>query len=200
MVSEIIMDTKKLLPILLAPFLLIGCAHKINLTPPLNTLDIKNLETISKNVGYYISAEDKAKEVTTPGGGGDKVKYTTYSDLEPALRHALDNIFDDVHALPAPDDAEFLSQNKISYVFTPSFETDSSSTSFVTWPPTDFTIIMTCTATDPAGNSVWESTIKGRAIAAFSEFNNDFSLAARRAAKDIFIRFENEIIKSDAFK
>ena len=86
------MIQKKAILLLTVPLLLMGCAHKINLTPPLNTLDKQSLTESLKNVGYYISAEDKAKEVTTPGGGGDKVKYTTYADLEPALKHALDNL------------------------------------------------------------------------------------------------------------
>lgn len=194
------MIAKKTLLLLTAPLLLIGCAHKINLTPPLNTLDKQALTESVKNVAYYISAEDKAKEVTTPGGGGDSVKYTTYADLEPALKHALDNLFAEVHAMPAPDDAEFMSSNEISYVFTPSFETDSSSSSLLTWPPTDFSIKMTCTASDSQGNKVWQSTIEGNGKAEFSEFKHDLSLSARRAAKDVFVKFEDEVNASDAFK
>ena len=194
------MIQKKAFLLLTVPLLITGCAHKINLTPPLNTLDKQTLTESVKNVGYYISAEDRAKEVTTPGGGGDKVKYTTYADLEPALKHALDNLFTEVHAVPAPDDTEFLSSHEISYVFTPSFETDSSSSSFLTWPPTDFSIKMTCTANDSQGNTVWQSTIEGDGKAEFSEFKHDLSLSARRAAKDVFIKFEDEVNGSDAFK
>ncbi|MES9904188.1 MAG: hypothetical protein ABW168_16135, partial [Sedimenticola sp.] len=51
--------------------LISGCAHQINLTPPLNTLDKENMRSILKNAGYYISDENRAKEVITPGGGGD---------------------------------------------------------------------------------------------------------------------------------
>jgi hypothetical protein len=199
-VKEIVMIQKKVFLPLTVPLLLMGCAHKINLTPPLNTLDRQALAQSIKNVGYYISPEDKAKEVTTPGGGGDKVKYTTYADLEPALKHALDNLFADVHAVPAPDDAEFLSKNEISYIFTPSFVTDSSSSSLLTWPPTDFTIKMTCTANDPQGNTVWKSKIEGNGQAEFSEFKHDLSLSARRAAKNVFTKFEDEVSSSDVFK
>lgn len=186
--------------LLFLPFFLIGCAHKINLTPPLNTLDLKGVNQIAKNVGYYISPEDKAKEVVTPGGGGDKVKYTPYADLEPALKQALDNVFADVHAVESLDNKVFLDDNGISYVFIPKYTTDSSSSSILFWPPTDFSISMSCAATDAAGNKIWESTIEGSGKAEFSEFKHDLSLSARRAAKDVFVKFEEEIDRTDALK
>lgn len=194
------MHKKRSLVLLFLPFLLIACAHKINLSPPLNTLDINEISAIGKNVGYYISAEDKAKEVVTPGGGGDKVKYTPYGDLEPALKQALDNIFADVYAVHSMDDQDYLTSNDISYVFIPVIETDSSSSSVFTWPPTDFTISLTCRANDPSGKTVWNSTVEGKGKAEFSEFKHDLSLSARRAAKDAFVKFEKEINQSDAFK
>jgi hypothetical protein len=33
---------------------------------------------MAKKAAYYISDEDRAREVTTPGGGGDKVRYFPY--------------------------------------------------------------------------------------------------------------------------
>ena len=186
--------------LLLMPLFLIGCAHKINLTPPLNTLDMKGINPIAKNVGYYISPEDKAKEVETPGGGGDKVKYTPYADLEPALKQALDNIFVDVQPIESLENKAFLDDNGISYVFIPKFTTNSSSSSVFTWPPTDFSISMTCSATDAAGNKVWESTVEGKGHAEFSEFKHDLSLSARRAAKELFVKFEEEIDQTDTLK
>jgi hypothetical protein len=186
--------------LLFIPLFLIGCAHKINLTPPLNTLALKGINPVGKNVGYYISPEDKAKEVVTPGGGGDKVKYTPYADLEPALKQALDNIFADVKPVESLENKAFLDDNGISYVFIPKFTTDSSSSSAFTWPPTDFSISMSCTANDAAGNKVWESTVEGNGKAEFSEFKHDLSLSARRAAKDVFVKFEEEIEQTDALK
>ncbi|RDH80953.1 MAG: hypothetical protein DIZ78_18020 [endosymbiont of Escarpia spicata] len=109
-----------------------GCAHQINLTPPLNTLDSDGLASIAKSVGYYISEADRAKEVETPGGGGDKVKYKPYSDLEPALKHALANIFSDVHSVPSLDNRDFIQSNNITYIFVPTIATDSSSDSILT--------------------------------------------------------------------
>jgi hypothetical protein len=180
--------------------LLTGCAHKINLTPPLNTLDLKDGTSIDKNVGFYISAEDLIKEVNTPGGGGDSVKYTPYSDLKPALKKALNNIFAEVYSLETLENIDFYKANNISYIFVPSIETDSSSSSMMTWPPTDFTIQLQCKALDNSGHTVWESQVTGEGNAEFSEFKHDFSLSARRAAKEAFINLEKEIIKSGVFQ
>ena len=68
--------------------LLFGCAHPITITPNTSNIDRKDAYEINKNVGYYISAEDRFKEVITPGGGGDSIRYTPYSDLEPATEIA----------------------------------------------------------------------------------------------------------------
>jgi uncharacterized protein (UPF0297 family) len=194
------MDMRKRIGFLLlvVSFSITGCAHKINLTPPLNTLDLKGLIPIEKNVGYYISPEDMTKEVVTPGGGGDKVKYTPYADLEPALKQALDNVFADVYQVQSLDDKGFLVENKITYVFIPNYTTNSSSSSVFTWPPTDFTITMLCKTQDDAGNVVWESTVEGNGKAEFAEFKHDMSLSARRAAKAVFVEFEKTLQQTEA--
>jgi len=61
----------------LAPALLLltcACAHSITITPGLDALPAPAGARIEKNVGYYIAPENLAKQVETPGGGGDKVK------------------------------------------------------------------------------------------------------------------------------
>lgn len=183
-------------------FLLVvtGCAHQINLTPPLNTLDSDNLASIAKSVGYYISEQDRAKEVETPGGGGDKVKYKPYSDLEPALKHALANIFSDVHSVPSLDNRDYIQSNNITYIFVPTIKTDSSSDSILTWPPTDFSISLQCRALNEAGSTVWETSVEGKGHAEFEQFKHDFSLSARKAAKEALLKLEQEISKAEVFK
>lgn len=185
---------------ILAFVFITGCAHQINLTPPLNTLDKDNITPISKNVGYYISDENRLKEVESPGGGGDKVKYTPYADLEPALKYALDNVFTSVYEVPSLSDSDFIKSNDISYIFVPMITTDSSSDSLLTWPPTDFTVSLLCRAVDSTGASVWETTIQGQGHAEFDQFKHDFSLAARKAAKEALLKLEDEISKTEVFK
>lgn len=163
---------------------LIGCAHPINIAPNAATFDAPAAgKKVAKNVGYYISSEDRNREVTTPGGGGDKITYFPYRDLEPALFKVLTNNFADVHVLSSLDDKALLASKKIAYVVVPKIETTSSSSSAFTWPPTDFSVSLECRALAPDGNAVWQTTAKGEGKATFSEFKSDFGLAGRRASE-----------------
>ncbi len=179
---------------------LVGCAHPYNIAPNMASLESKGGTKIQKNVGYFISAEDRAKQVVTPGGGGDKVQYVPYRDLEPALYRVLLNSFNEVHVLKTVDDKAFIGANKISYVFIPKIETESSSSSAFTWPPTKFTVSLQCRALSPSGAVVWEKTIKGDGEATFSEFRSDLSLAGRRASENALLELQRQLQASPAFK
>ncbi|WP_136809481.1 hypothetical protein [Desulfosediminicola flagellatus] len=178
---------------------LVGCGHSINITPPMNTLDKEVEEKIDKNVGYYISNEDLNKEVTTPGGGGDKVKYFPYKETEPAFNKILSNIFIKVVKLQAADDVQEIAANDISYIFTPVFSTDSSSESMFTWPPTKFSMKIACKAIDKSGEVIWEKTVESEGSAEFDQFKHDFSLAARKATQKAFNKLQDEILTSGKF-
>jgi hypothetical protein len=186
--------------VLAAALLVVGCAHQINITPPLNTLDAQEINKIDKAVGYYISPADRAKEVVTPGGGGDKVKYLPYQESEPALQQVLSNLFTKVVSIPSLDDKQLIASNSIVYVFVPTIETDSSSESFFTWPPTRFTVTLDCRAVDASGATVWQKKVKGEGQAEFSEFKHDLSLAARRASKEAFLNLQREINAAKEFR
>ena len=186
--------------ILIVTAVLVGCAHQINITPPLNTLDSTDIIKIDKIVGYYISAADRTKQVTTAGGGGDKVKYLPYQESEPALKQILSNLFAEAVAISSLDDKQFLLNNKITYVFVPTIDTVSSSESVVTWPPTKFTLTLDCRAIDDTGGVVWQKKVHGEGRATFSEFKHDFALAARRASKEAFLSLQAEINGAKAFR
>jgi hypothetical protein len=184
----------------LALFLLAGCAHQINITPPLNSFEQAGAAKSGKNVAYFISAEDLKKEVITPGGGGDKVKYLPYKETEPVLHKVLTATFANVYVLPAPNDTAFLEQNNISYVFIPKIVTNSSSGSMVTWPPTKFSVDLDCQATNATGETVWQKNFKGEGQATFDEFKHDFALSARRAVLQTFTEFRKEVSAEGKFK
>jgi len=173
--------------------LAVGCAHQINITPPLNTLDGSNIVKINKTVGYYISPADRAKEVETPGGGGDKVKYLPYPETEPALNKVLTNLYTNVVSVPSLDDKQFIASKQIAYIFVPSITTDSGSDSALTWPPTRFTVSLDTKAMGPNGNVVWQTKVKGEGKAEFNEFKHDFSLSARLASKQAFQNLQQAI-------
>jgi len=171
----------------------VGCAHQINITPPLNTLEGNHAAKVNKTVGYYISPADREKEVTTPGGGGDKVKYKPYQESEPALNKVLSNLYTTVVSVPSLDDKQFIASNNVAYIFVPSIETDSSSSSAFTWPPTRFTITLDTKAVGSNGNVVWQKKLTGEGQAEFSDFKHDFSLSARRASKQAFQSLQETI-------
>lgn len=180
--------------------LAVGCAHQINITPPLNTLDGNNTAKVNKTVGYYISPADRTKEVITPGGGGDKVKYLPYAESEPALNKVLSNHFTNVILVPSLDDKQFIASKNIAYIFVPSIETDSGSDSAFTWPPTRFTMTLDTKAIGPGGNVLWQKKVSGQGQAEFSEFKHDFSLAARRASKQAFSNLQQAIAAEPALR
>jgi len=171
----------------------VGCAHQINITPPLNTLENGNQAKINKTVGYYISPADRTKQVTTPGGGGDKVSYLPYPESEPALNKVLSNLYTNVVLVPSLEDKSFIASKNIAYIFIPVIETDSSSESAFTWPPTRFTVTLDTRAIGPGGNVVWQKKVSGQGQAEFNDFKHDFSLSARRASKQAFQNLQQAI-------
>jgi len=177
-----------------------GCAHTINITPPLNTIPGDGITKVDKTVGYYISSEQKSLVVSTPGGGGDKVSYRPYADSEPALNQVLSNIYSSVVALAAPNDKAELESKHVAYVFTPAITTTSHSSSALTWPPTNFTVTLDCKATDGSGAAVWNQKVTGSGEAVYDDFKHDFSLAGRRASKDAFNQLQKALVAAPTLK
>ncbi|HEU4767481.1 MAG TPA: hypothetical protein VFS77_08895 [Pyrinomonadaceae bacterium] len=177
-----------------------GCAHRINITPPLNTISAEGTTKIDKTVGYYISKEQRDLLITSKGGGGDKVTYLPYAESEPALNQVLSNVYAKVVSLSAPNDKAELESKQVAYVFTPTITTTSKSSSAFTWPPTNFTVTIDCKTADGTGASVWSKQVTGIGDAEFAEFKHDFSLAARRASKDAFNQLQKEIVGANALK
>lgn len=186
---------KKLLVIatLLGTLTLTGCAHPIKINPQLDELAQADVAKVDKSVAYYISREDREREVTTPGGGGDMVSYRPYADLETGIYKVLTTKYSQVYLLKDPADKAFLAEKGISYVFLPKITTNSSSNSAFTWPPTTFEITMDCSVTDPAGTQLWQRQVGGMGEATFSEFKYDFGLAAHRAGKDVLTSLQHVV-------
>lgn len=186
---------------LLAALAVTGCAHPIVISP-----NIANLERdagtppIAKNVGYYISAENRELAVTTPGGGGDKITYRPYGEIETALYKTLSNVFADVTALKSANDAEAIAKHRISYIITPAIATESSSPSPFTWPPTYFKMDINCVITDSAGKTVATKAVTGEGRAEFAEFKGDFALSAKRAVEDALKKLQVLLLKSDELR
>lgn len=175
--------------------LLTACAHPIVMSPDITKIEPSaGVKPLAKNVGYYIPADIREKEVTTPSGGGDSISYKPYKDIETALYKMLGNVFSKVTLLKTPNDAETIAKQSIAYVITPDIKTTSSSPSPFTWPPTKFTVDLNGEITDAAGNKVGKITVQGQGAAEFDEFKNDFSLSAKRAAQDALLKMQTMLL------
>ena len=176
---------------------LAGCAHPVVISPDIAKIE-RNADSkpITKNVAYFIAEDVRTKEVITPGGGGDKVSYQPYRDIETAFYKMLTNVFDNVTKLKVQKDTEAISKNNVSYVITPQLVTDSSSPSPFTWPPTKFNVDLICSITDAAGNTVLTKKVSGEGKAEFDEFKKDFSLSGKRAAEDALLKIQKALLEA----
>ncbi|HSW15551.1 MAG TPA: hypothetical protein VLI06_22065 [Solimonas sp.] len=180
-----------------AAIALSGCAHSIAIGPDLAKIERdSSAQPIKKNVAYYIAEDVRNMEITTPGGGGDKVTYRPYKDTETAFYKMLTNVFASVSVLQSPNDAEAISKNNVSYVITPQLVTNSSSSSALTWPPTQFSVDMVCAINDASGNSIATKSVNGQGNAEFSEFKQDFSLSGKRASEDALLKMQRALLDS----
>jgi len=169
-----------------------GCAHKITISPDLTKIEAPaNTPRINANVAYYIAEADLAKTVTTPGGGGDKVKYQPYKELETAFYKMLSNVFANVIKIKTPEPTP---ADNVDFVIVPTLVTDSSSSSFVTWPPTRFTTNLITKVTGTANNGGATITVMEAGEAEFSEFKRDFGLAARRSTQAALLKTQEALI------
>jgi hypothetical protein len=162
-----------------------GCSHPISLTADTAMLSASDASApkIERKVGLLITAEQKAREVTTPGGGGDKVSYLPYRDLEVGLYTALSQVFSSVSRVQGMQDVAIQS-NGLTLVISPEISTTSFSPSLATWPPTVFTVTLDCTVKDANAREVGRVRVQGEGRAEFDEFKSDFSLSAKRASTD----------------
>ena len=172
--------------------LLTACAHPIGIGP-IDT-PVRNEAGLNpKKVAYVMTDADRGKEVTTPGGGGDKVSYFPYRDLEKSVRDALRAVYADVFVIKSAADTEAIKSYGVSYVFSPEITTTSESPSLLTWPPTKFGIDLSCKVTDAEGKLLTQVRAQGKGAAEYSEFMKDFGLAGRRAATQLSEQLKQEI-------
>ncbi|MEB0056766.1 hypothetical protein [Variovorax sp. LG9.2] len=178
---------------------LAGCAHPIVMNTDGAPERIES-KLLQKKVAYAMNDADRAKQVITPGGGGDRVSYYPYRDLEKSIRDALRSVYQDVVVVKTATDAKAIADSGAVLVFTPEIKTTSSSPSPFTWPPTVFSTEISCQVTDAAGVEVTRVKATGNGIAEFSEFKGNFGLSAKRAAADVTDKLGTAIWKNDKLR
>ncbi|MBI0327699.1 hypothetical protein [Burkholderia plantarii] len=173
-----------------------GCAHEISLTGDTNKIPAVPTPPLEKTIGLVITDEQLASEAVTPGGGGDKVSYHPYHDLELPIYIGLGHVFKNVTKLKSVPDAATIQAKHLDYVLTPTIKTTSSSPSIVTWPPTDFSVTLACTVTDPSGQTVLTEDVTGTGHAEFSEFKRNFGLSGQLATADAVTKLQAALAKA----
>jgi hypothetical protein len=177
-----------------------ACSHPMIIKPEMEALTaIPQAERIQKKVGLYIPAANRQKQVTTPGGGGDKVTYAPYADLEAGLYKVLSDVFLDVAVLQTADAASF-AQHSLSYVFEPDISTMSSSSGVFTWMATDFTVQLQCKVTDVAGQIIASVLAEGTGQADSKEVLRNFSIAGQRASQDALLKLRAVLLQSSELR
>jgi hypothetical protein len=171
--------------VLVAGSLLGGCAHPISVSGDAAALAGTSAAAakVDRKVGLLITEEQRKREVTSPGGGGDKVSYFPYRDLETGLYVALNEVFTGVTRLAGPADEKVRSEG-VTLIIAPEIITTSHSPSLLTWPPTVFTIELTCSVKDTDARELTRIRVQGEGRAEFDEFKSDPSLSAKRASTD----------------
>ncbi|HOB95111.1 MAG TPA: hypothetical protein PKL46_13740 [Aquabacterium sp.] len=159
-----------------------GCAHPISLTSDITKHAGSGLSKVDRKVGLVLT-EDRRKLTVEGPGGGDKVSFQPYTDLEPGLYVALSESFAGVSRVTGPSDPKVAVDGR-SHVVVPVINTTSYSPSLVTWPPTVFTIELNLSFNDLQDKPVTQVRVQGEGRAEFAEFKTDLSLSARRAAED----------------
>ena len=168
--------------------ILYGCAHQMSIDPNLNAIQsFDPTKKINKKLGYYF-VENKEKEVITAGGGGEKVRYKPYKDLEEGLKKVFNNTFRSVSPLRSEsdrsaEDVDLIAEIKVS--------TTSYSHSAVTWPPTQFGVNLSCKVKDISGEQIATIQVNGEGTSEFNEwFLSNKGLSGKRAAEDLLNKFQ----------
>lgn len=191
------MKLLKMLLAITAVSTLVGCAHPINVTPDLTKIDSSSngVNRMSASVGYYIPSDLLSLEVTTPGGGGDNVRYFPYKDIESGYERTLSNVFSGVVKLSSKPDFSRTKYLDLDYVIQPQLVTGSGSTAFFTWPPTDFTVDLTSIIRDSNGTKVAIPRVVGRGTAETSERLMEHGVAGKRAMNDALSKMEVALLE-----
>jgi Short C-terminal domain len=175
-----------------------GCAHPIKVAP-----DVAKLERVSTtaprltaNVGYYIPPEVSSVEVTTAGGGGDNIRYYPYTDIEPGFEKMLSNVFTGVVKLNSMTDLPGIARGGTDYILQPVIVTSSGGSGLFTWPPTNFTVDLTCNVRDTSGTLLASPRVVGTGSAETGERLREHGIAGERAMGDALTKMQAALLET----
>ena len=174
----------------LAILALAGCAHSIDIEPDLGKIGPTSSARIAAKVGYHVPPEMLNIEITTPGGGGDNVRYNPYAAMSSGYRMMLSNVFERVVPIASLSDLHSEAGASLDYVAIPTVITNSGGSNVFTWPPENFTVDLTTTLRNREGNIVASPRVVGIGTATTGERLSDQGFSGRRALEDALRKME----------
>ncbi|OOG39149.1 hypothetical protein [Rhodanobacter sp. C05] len=179
-----------------AILVLAGCAHPVSVRADVN---YPSDQTVDTSVGYFISDANRKLEVTTPAGGGDKMRYFPYRDMEPAILNTLGSVFRKVYSVPEAGRAAYISDHHLTFVFEPILTTNSSGNSAIFWPASDFDLTIKVTALNASGQTVWNRDFTGHGHVEKSRSLIDVP-PAKEAAAEAFGKLRKALMEDPQFQ
>lgn len=176
----------------------VGCAHPIKVAPTVANLERASGDgkKIDASVGYYIPTNAENLEVTTPGGGGDNIRYYPYKDIEAGYTYALAGVFRRVIKVSTPTPRAD-GNDKLDYVIEPTIVTNSGGSGFFTWPPTNFSVDITNKIRNSSGQLVASPRVLGVGAAETGERLGEHGIAGRRAMEDALNKMRISLLESE---
>jgi hypothetical protein len=177
--------------------LIVGCAHPIKVAPNVTNIasGSGSSKIIDASIGYYIPTSAENLEVTTPGGGGDNIRYYPYKDIESGYKYALAGVFRKVIKVSTPTPRAD-GNDKLDYVIEPTIITNSGGSGFFTWPPTNFSVDITNKIRDSSGQIIANPRVIGVGTAETSERLGEHGIAGRRAMEDALSKMGVSLMES----
>lgn len=188
---------KKFLALIFVVALISGCAHPLNISPDISAINKSTpVAKSTKSISYYFT-ENIEKEVTTPGGGGDSVKYRPYKELDTGIYKVLSDNFKSVVMQKGGVSQSKLENDLVAEI---TISTNSSSSSAFTWPPTLFGVNISTDLLDTKTGKKEKILVVGEGRAEFEEFKSNFNLSAKRASEDALNKFGTAIAGAELLK
>jgi len=165
--------------ILLVSMAMTGCAHNNPISITAKDIEVNINKKYPFSIGYIISDSQIKEKVITLAGGGDKVEYYPYKDMVSPLHSLLERSFLNARRLQSLQHSK--DYEDIFLILETTIKTDSTSDSFMFWPPEQFNVNLSANVYDNEYNKIFKTKATGFGTATREEWMTDDGFAGKRA-------------------
>lgn len=183
----------KLISLVAFATMMAGCVHHVTIEPEVQPLQTqtKPSDRIKESVGVFIPVDLLHQEFVTPAGGGDKVGYFPYKDIQIGLEKMLANVYQTVRRVNGFDEIG-KGSDPVKYVVVPEIKTNSGTPSNVFWHPTFFTVSLTLGIFDEPQGLVAKPNVVG--VGEADTISRTRSIAGERAMSDALQKMQSTLL------